>query len=59
MRWCVVEWGKRKLGGRMPILISMYTHMLQRHQQEFSKGFMIGGKVIRPAKVACSTGPGP
>ncbi len=27
--------------------------------QEFSKGFMIGGKVIRPAKVASSTGPGP
>lgn len=40
------------------MLISMYARMLQRHQQEFSKGFMIGGKVIRPAKVACSTGPG-
>jgi len=25
----------------------------------FSKGFMIGEKVVRPAKVACSLGPGP
>ncbi len=27
--------------------------------REFAKGFMIGGKVVRPAKVACSLGPGP
>lgn len=27
--------------------------------REFSKGFMIGEKVVRPAKVACSLGPGP
>lgn len=27
--------------------------------REFSKGFMIGKKVVRPAKVACSLGPGP
>jgi molecular chaperone GrpE len=27
--------------------------------REFSKGFAIGGKVVRPAKVATSTGPGP
>lgn len=59
VRACVAMIWLSGFCGRTPMLISMSTDMLQRYQQEFSKGFMIGGKVIRPAKVACSTGPGP
>lgn len=54
--------GQEVLAQRLTISHTSPSPLLSPHHkktQEFSKGFAIGGKVIRPAKVACSTGPGP